>query len=153
MTRKDTLIKSIRKNQNDITRKITLIKEHISKLLSVVESQKVSMDMLRESNQDFNTDLANAVDMEIVDARDIYRQYCQLVSRNTLDRRTLEGLTILPKVVRKNPVKRVIKNRNNLMVVGDLVSNVRKMSEQREIGKIDKEIISSMLTNLLTEFK
>lgn len=155
MTQEQQLLRNIKNNHQLIERKKTMIKDHLSKLINLVSIQDLSMSLFKETMtlRDFHDAVGESTGLSVGEVKLMCKDYSYIGKTKLLDKSTLEKLTLLPKANRKSPARRSGNRRNSLMVVGDLVSNCRKMREQSAIGSADKAIICTMLSDLMKEFK
>lgn len=140
-------IKNNNKTVKNLVKNITTLNK---KLLKEVEQQALLMELLKEETKTtFSRVLADTLNTPAQVALDHFKHYRQAASRKKIDKKFLENVGIIDRPTRKESTKK--EPTSSIMVVGNLVGNVRSMVERKALSSGDKAIAKAMIDKLIDE--
>jgi hypothetical protein len=144
------ILKQIKTINSNISSLTTNIKSNITRLEKLITEEKLLLDISKEHNTEYCSTLAKTLNTTPIAVKNIHKNQAYIVKRGIHSRKSYELLGILPQPVRSKN-KSTQKPKNNLMVFGGLVANVRAGAEARSYSSAEKEIMLSMLEAVKAE--
>jgi hypothetical protein len=140
--------RTIKDNQARIRTLTARTKGNIDELLELVKLQNTYFDLYREngSKEAFPKALADMINLSLVNAQDIIKDYKYILNRNTPDKTFLEKMGVLKLTQRKDITRKQVQPVSNLIKASSLVGDIRNILKNTNDN--DKAIVMSLLEDI-----
>lgn len=141
----------IKQTEQQIDKTVKRIKKDVKALQSLVISQSLSYDILKEQYRTKTYNIASVImDQQPCVIKKRHNMYCKLRNRAVADKSFMEDLEIIqPPIRNKSSNKPTIKSNNNVLKVAEMTSKLRNS----KVSNGEKVIIREMLSKMIQELE